>query len=75
MMLELNDNFVLRKHVNKMKFDYLIFGGIFSILAVNGVRYFRGRVSYFDQSEARKHRFLASDWSKYETLLRKYRTL
>ena len=39
------------------------------------VRYFRGRVSYFDQSEARKHRFLASDWSKYEIFPRKYRAL
>ena len=26
------------------------------------VRNFRGRVSYFNQSEARKHCFLASDW-------------
>ena len=32
-------------------------------------------VSNFDQSEARKHRFLASDWSKFENLPRKYRTL
>ena len=39
------------------------------------VRNFRGRVSYFDQSEARKDRFLASDWSKHETLPRKYRTV
>ena len=44
--------------------------------AFNRVRYFRGRVSYFDQLEARKHRFLASDWSKYDTLEpRKYRSL
>ena len=39
------------------------------------VRYFRGRVSNFDQSESRKHSFLASDWLKFETLPRKYRTL
>ena len=39
------------------------------------VRNFRGRVSYFNQSEARKHPFLASDWLKYETLPRKFRTL
>ena len=42
---------------------------------VNRVRNFRGRVSYFNQSEARKHPFLASDWLKYETLPRKFRTL
>ena len=41
----------------------------------NRVRNFRGRVSYFNQSEARKGCFLASDWSKYETLPRKFRTL
>ena len=41
----------------------------------NRVRNFRGRVSYFNQSEARKHPFLASDWLKYETLPRKFRTL
>ena len=39
------------------------------------VRNFRGRVSYFNQSEARKGCFLASDWLKYETLPRKFRTL
>ena len=39
------------------------------------VRYFRGRVSNFNQSEARKHCFLASDWLTFETLPRKYRTL
>ena len=38
-------------------------------------RNFRGRVSYFNQSEGRKHPFLASDWLKYETLPRKFRTL
>ena len=39
------------------------------------VRNFRGRVSYFNQSEARKHCFLASDWLKCKTLPRKFRTL
>ena len=39
------------------------------------VRYFWGRVSNFDQSEARKQCFLASDWLKFEALPRKYRTL
>ena len=34
------------------------------------VRNYRGRVSNFDQSEARKQRFLASDWLKFETLPR-----
>ena len=38
-------------------------------------RYFRGRISNFNQSEAREHCFLASDWLKSETLPRKYRTL
>ena len=32
------------------------------------VRNYRGRVSNFDQSEARKQCFLASDWLKFETL-------
>ena len=32
------------------------------------VQYFWGKVLYFDQSEAWKHLFLASDWSKYATL-------
>ena len=41
----------------------------------NRVRYFRGRVSYFNQSKARKRCFLAFDWLKFETLPRKYRTL
>ena len=39
------------------------------------VRYFRGRVSNIDQSEASKRCFLASDWLKFVTLPRKYRTL
>ena len=39
------------------------------------VRNFRGRVSNFSQSEARKQCFLASDWLKFETLPRKFRTL
>ena len=34
------------------------------------VRNCRGRVSNFDQSEARKQCFLATDWSKFETLPR-----
>ena len=36
----------------------------------NRVRNYRGRVSNFNQSEARKHCFLVSDWSKFETLPR-----
>ena len=36
---------------------------------------FRGGFSCFDQSEARKQCFLASDWSGCGTLPRKYRTL
>ena len=39
------------------------------------IRYFRERVSDFNQSEARKNRFLDSDWLKLETLPRKYRSL
>ena len=39
------------------------------------VRNFRGRVSNFNQSEARKECFLASDWLKFETLPQKFRTL
>ena len=39
------------------------------------VRNFRGRVSNFNQSEARKQCFLASDWLKFVTLPRKYRAL
>ena len=39
------------------------------------VRYFWGRITNFNQSEARKHCFFVSDWLKYETLPRKYRTL
>ena len=41
---------------------------IFIINIVNGVRYFRGRVSNFNQSEARKHCFLASNWLKVVAL-------
>ena len=36
----------------------------------NRVRNYRGRVSNFDQSEARKQCFLFSDWLKFETLPR-----
>ena len=32
------------------------------------VRYFRGTVSNFNESEARKHLVLASDWLIFETL-------
>ena len=39
-----------------------------SLFPSNRVRNFRGRVSYFNQSEARKYPVLASDWLKYETL-------
>ena len=45
------------------------------ILKIHRVRNFRGRVSNFHQSEARKHCFLASDWLKFETLPRKFRPL
>ena len=34
------------------------------------IRNYRGRVSTFDQSEARKQCFLASDWLKFDTLPR-----
>ena len=44
-------------------------------LETNKVRYFRGRVTNFNQSEARKQCFLAFYWLKFETILRKYRTL
>ena len=36
----------------------------------NRVGYFRGKVSYFNQSEARKYCFLASNWMIFETLPR-----
>ena len=39
------------------------------------VRYFRGRIPKFNQSEARKRCFLSSYWLKFGTLPRKYRTL
>ena len=42
---------------------------------IDRVRNFRGRVSNFNQSEARKHCFLASDRLKFEILPRKFRTL
>ena len=38
------------------------------------VMHCRGRVSNFNQSEAIEHSSLASDWFKFETLSRKYRT-
>ena len=42
-------------------------GMLSSILVYNRVRNFRGGVSNFNQSEARKQCFLASDWLKCET--------
>ena len=54
--------------------DIDIFKILYNITSYR-VRNFRGRVSYFNQSDARKHCFLASDWLKYETLPRKFRTL
>ena len=39
------------------------------------VRYYWGRVSNFNQSEAIKHCFLASDWLRFVTLPRKYRII
>ena len=39
------------------------------------VRYWWGRAPYFNQSEAVKHSFLASDWLKYWILPHQYRTL
>ena len=47
---------------------------LYIVLDYYRVRYFRGRVSNFNQSEARKDCFLASDWSKFETPPHKYRT-
>ena len=44
--------------------DFIFYTGAI----INRVRNFRGRVSHFNQSEARKQCFLASDWLKYETL-------
>ena len=37
-------------------------------LIIGRVRYFRGRVPNFDQSDARKQYFLASDWSKLDEI-------
>ena len=34
----------------------------------NRVEFFWGKVENFNQSEARKHCFTASDWFKFETL-------
>ena len=66
------------KKINDLPFlPYLLPSNLFYLLVVNlyRVRNFRGRVSHFNQSEARKQCFLASDWLKYETLPRKFRTL
>ena len=40
------------------------------LISRNRVRFYRGRVSNFNQSEARKQCFLDSDWLKFETLPR-----
>ena len=57
-------------------FEFGLMGsGLVVLVGYNRVRYIWGRVSNFHQSEARKDCFLASDWSKFETLPRKYRTL
>ena len=71
---------VLRNPVNrKTRYMYyvatpeagkLVFTKLVIFKTTNRVRNFRGRVSYFNQSEARKGCFLASDWLKYETLPR-----
>ena len=50
-------------------FEFGLMGsGLVVLVGYNRVRYIRGRVSNFHQSEARKDCFLASDWSKFETL-------
>ena len=46
-----------------------------ALFEINRVRNFRGRVTNFNQTEARTHCFLASDWLKFVTLPRKFRTL
>ena len=45
--------------------------------ATHGIHddHLRNRVTNFNQSETREHCFLAPDWSKFEILPRKYRTL
>ena len=45
------------------------------VIVAYGVWYFWGRVTNFNQLEAGKQCFLASDWLKFETLPLKYRTL
>ena len=42
------------------------------VLNTYKVKKFRGRVSHFNQSGARKQSFLTSDWLKCETLPRKF---
>ena len=54
---------------------YIVVGTLCFRCGLYRVRNFRGRVSNFNQSGARKQRFLASDWLKFVTLPRKYRTL
>ena len=46
-----------------------------NLTTVIRVRHFRGGVSNFNQSEARKRSVLSSDWLKFVTLPQKYRTL
>ena len=53
----------------------LVFRHDTNLYRSNRVRNFRGRVSNFNKSKARKQCFLASDWLKFETLPRKFRTL
>ena len=48
---------------------------MFVFQTTNRVRNFRGRVSNFNQSDARKQCVLASDWLKFVTLPRKCHTL
>ena len=43
------------------------------VTLIDRVRYFWGSVSNFNQSEVRKHSFLASDWLTFDTLPQKYR--
>ena len=68
---ELEKRYTVKETIGSGKSD-LTFPTVYSVYRV---RNFRGRVSHFNQSEARKQCFLASDWLKYETLPRKFRTL
>ena len=44
-------------------------------LQTNRIRYFRENVPNFNQLQARKHSFLASDWLRFGNLHQKYRIL